>query len=96
MAVPTSSNTNTVPAIFNTDYSLTRFGLSLATLLFPPHIERLPVQLNLLPSSREVHRVEFQLTLAAVDNSPLFQPPDSLFESTLVTVEGRLNVYLTV
>ena len=83
------SSGSAVSAVLNVDYSLTEFGLNFATLLFPPHLDRVPVLLNLLAPDGNVKVVEFQLTVAMVGDTPIYQPPANLFLDTVVTIEGN-------
>ena len=80
-----------VSAILNVDYSLTEFELDFATLLFPPHLDRVAVDVNLLVPvpPRQEPAVDFQLTFARIGGTPLFLPPAGLFQNTVATIQGK-------
>ena len=77
-----------VPAVLNQDYSLTAFQLGFALLIFPPHLQSLPLQLNLLAPLREENLVEFKLDLEPVEGAPEYNSPMELFNRTVVSIEG--------
>ena len=81
-----SSSAAAVSAILNVDYSLTEFELDSATVLIPPHLDRVPVLLNLLAPSREEDAVEFQLVVGQV--APHILSPSLLFQNINVKIEG--------